>query len=271
MVNIVEAKWGQFMIFPNDILGQRLINDKDFEPHFYQLTQNIVKSGDVCLDCGANLGYHTVTLSKQVGNSGKVLAFEPLKVIFQQLNGNIFLNNIRNVNCFNVALGNEKKNIYMDSVNFDGHLVNIGATKVGSGGDLVEMVKLDDIVSEHVNFIKIDVQGSEILLLEGAQNIIKKSRPIMFVEVEEYWLNFFGYTSEQLLNKLLSMDYVLIRIKNSYPCDHLAVPRERTGEIYNMIKDLKYPISIIDGKSVKLIFDAEQDRTVLYGSYEINR
>lgn len=269
MINIVEAKWGKFMVFPNDALGQRLMEEKDFEPHFYQLTKNVIKEGSICLDCGANLGYHTVCLSRQVGPSGKVVSFEPLRLIFQQLNGNVFLNNLRNVTCINAALGNANRYIQMDSVNFDASFVNIGGTKIGNGGDIVEMIKLDDVVTDGVDFVKIDVQGSEVMLLEGAQTLIKNSRPIMFVEVEENWLRCFGYSSETLLNKLLSMDYILVRIKNKYPCDHIAIPREKIGQMDNIIKDIDCPVSVIDGKSVRLIFDAENYRDVLYGTYEV--
>lgn len=271
MTNIVEARWGKFMIFPNDNLGMKLANFKDYEPHFYELTKNIIKPGQVCVDCGANLGYHTVCMAKQVGPSGRVYSFEPLRVIYQQLNGNVFLNDLRNVFCINAALGNARKTIQMDGVNFDAAGVNIGGTKVGGGGDTAEMVKLDDIIGENVNFMKLDVQGSEVLLLEGAQQLIQRSRPVMFIEVEENYLRCFGFTSEILLNKLLSMDYVLGRVENECP-DHIAVPRERIGEMAGMIKDLSYPISIIDGKSVKLHFDPRAPHSnVLYSSFEVTK
>lgn len=269
MVNIVEARWGKFMVFPNDNLGMKLTNVKDYEPHFYELTKNIIRSGQTCVDCGANLGYHTVCMAKQVGPSGKVYSFEPLRVIHQQLSGNVFLNDLRNVFCINSAVGNEKKFIKMDSVNFDQHGVNIGGTKVGSGGDMAEMIKLDDLITEHVSFIKFDVQGSEVLALEGAAQLIEKYRPVMFIEVEEHYLKCFGFTSEILLNKLLSMDYILGRVENECP-DHIAIPRERANEMAEMIKDLSHPISIIDGKSVKLHFDPRAPHShILYSSFEV--
>lgn len=269
MVNIVEAKWGKFMIFPNDILGMVLTNEKDYEPHFYNITKNIIKEGDVCIDCGANLGYHTVCMAKQVGPQGKIFSFEPLRIIYQQLNGNVFLNNLRNVVCINAALGDSKKTVRMGRVNFDAPGVNIGGTKVGGTGDMVEMIKLDDVVAETVSFIKLDVQGSEVLLLDGAQQLIQKSRPVLFFEVEEHYLKSFGFSSEILLNKLLSMDYVFFRIKNKC-ADHMAIPRERKDEIPNIVKDLSKPVSIIDGKSVKLNFDPHFPRNhMLYSSLEV--
>jgi len=271
MTNIIEAKHGKFLVLPNDALGKALIENHDFEPHFYNIVKNVVKDGDTCLDCGANLGYHTVTLSKLVGRTGKVISFEPLRIIYQQLNGNVFLNDLRNVYCVNAAIGNENKMIQMDFVDVDATQINIGATKVGTGGDVVEMIRIDDIISNGVSFMKVDVQGSELLLLAGAEILIKNSRPIMFVEVEHEWLTYFNESSESLLNKLLSLDYILIRINTDYPCDHVAIPREKKHLMESILKDVGHPIDIIDGKSVSLKFDRTGNHWhILYGSYTVN-
>jgi hypothetical protein len=273
MPQIAETKHGRFLVLPNDALGQALLNKGDFESHFYNVAKNVVKFGDTCIDCGANLGYHTVTLSKLVGANGKVLSFEPLRVIFQQLSANVFFNDLRNVFTLNCAIGDQRGVIQMDYVDIDNRRgVNIGGTKVGTGGDMVEMVKLDNLAIENVSFIKIDVQGSEVMLLRGAEELIKKSRPIMFVEVENNWLNCFGETSETLLNKLMSLDYILIRINTEYPCDHVAVPREKKDLIPAIVKDLGHPYDIIDGKSISVQFDRDgSQRHINYGSYQVNQ
>ena len=147
MPTITDTVHGKFMVLPNDSLGQALIQKNDFEPHFYNIAKNVIKPGDICLDCGANLGYHTITMAKLAGSSGKVISFEPLRVIYQQLCGNVFINDLRNVFCFNVALGNENKMIQMDYVDVDRPQgINIGATKIGGGGDVVQMIKIDEVI-----------------------------------------------------------------------------------------------------------------------------
>ena len=176
MPTITDTLHGKFMVLSNDALGQALIQKNDFEPHFYNVAKNVIKTGDICLDCGANLGYHTITMAKLVGSGGKVISFEPLRVIYQQLCGNVFINDLRNVFCFNVALGNENKMIQMDYVDVDRPQgINIGATKIGGGGDVVQMIKIDDVINFSVSFLKIDVQGSEIFLLDGADTMIPVS------------------------------------------------------------------------------------------------
>lgn len=273
MNTIAETKHGKFLVLLNDSLGQALINKKDFEPHFYNVAKNVIKEGDICLDCGANLGYHTVTMAKLVGKAGKVIAFEPLRVIYQQLNGNVFLNDLRNVIALNVAVGNEQKIIQMDYVDVDHPIgVNIGATKIGKYGDMVEMIKIDDVIQNGVSFMKIDVQGSEVFLLDGAENLIKNARPVMFIEVENQWLTCFGQTSETLLNKIMSLDYILVRINTEYPCDHVAIPREKKHLLEHIMKDVGHPIDVIDGKSISVKFDrTDGQRDINYGSYIINQ
>lgn len=273
MSNIIDAKHGKFLILPNDALGQALMNNGDFEPHFYNVAKNVIKNDDICLDCGANLGYHTVTMAKMVGPRGKVISFEPLRVIYQQLNGNVFLNNLRNVFAINAAIGNERKVIQMDYVDVDNPRgVNIGATKIGMNGDMVEMIRLDDVIHNGVTFMKVDVQGSEVFLLEGASILIEKSRPVMFMEVENQWLNCFGQSSETLINKILSFNYILVRIKNEYPCDHVAIPREKAHLIDDIMKDVGHPTEIIDGKSVSLYFDrTDWQKAINYSGFQVHQ
>jgi hypothetical protein len=118
--------------------------------------------------------------------------------------------------------------------------------------------------------MKVDVQGSELLLLAGAETLIKNSRPIMFVEVENNWLRCFNESSESLLNKLLSLDYILVRINTDYPCDHVAIPREKKHMLDSIMKDVGYPIDIMDGKSIQIHFNRQSHSNILYGSYTVN-
>jgi FkbM family methyltransferase len=269
MPSIVQARAGKFMVLPNDSLGQTLQEKGDFEPHFHRLARNIIKPGDFCLDCGANLGYHTVEMAKLAGPRGAVIAFEPLRVIFQQMCGNVFLNDLRNVMTLNAAVGHENGHITMDAVNVDQPGVNIGGTKVGGGGDRAQMLKLDGM-NLKPSFMKIDVQGCEVRLLEGAEQTIRASKPVMFVEVEQNWLANFGFSSAALMNKLLSFGYLLVRINTEYNCDHLAVPLEKEALLPDYLKDLGIPYDVIKGSSVEVFFDKGGPWAhILYGSFKV--
>lgn len=269
MTTIAKTQAGCFLVLANDALGKVLLAQGDFEPHFLQIVRRVVKPGDLCLDLGANLGYHSVTLARLTGPAGVVLAFEPQRLIFQQLCGNAFLNGLRNIHVFNAAVGAVDGMIQMDAVDYDHSQVNIGCTKVGQGGDPATMMRLDSLKLEAVKFIKLDIQGCEEGFLTGAAATIANSRPVMFVEIEEYLLRCFGSSSEQLINRLLAMNYVLVRILNDYPCDHLAVPAEQAHLIPGYLQDLRCPHAIIKGRAVRVTMDHPVHPTAIYGTHEV--
>jgi FkbM family methyltransferase len=213
---------GNFIVFPNDAIAQHLKSGKPWEPHFKTVVQHLVKEGDTVLDCGANFGYNSVIMGKQIGPTGKLFAFEPQRIIHQQLCGNMILNNIYNTNVYNIALGNEKGITRMNPVPYDLDWVNIGDTSIGNGGDVVEIDSLDNYWLDEPDFIKIDVQGYELFTLQGAENTIKKSLPDIFIEVEEHQLAKFDVTKDQLFDYIRSFGYRMFRIDNEYPCDHIC-------------------------------------------------
>lgn len=249
MFTITQGTHGTFLVLPNDALGKVILEKKEFEPHFFNTVKNIVKEGDTCLDCGANLGHHTVVLSKLAGPTGHIISIEPQRIIYQQLNGNVFINGLKNVTCLQIALGlrDSEKKINMDYVDYDENNINIGACKVGYGGDQVEQKKIDSIINEntHVKFIKFDIQGSEVSALEGAKNVINRCRPIMFVEAEDVWLKFFGQNTKTLFDKINSFNYIILRVDNDYPHDYIAVPKEKENDIPGITKDTGWPITRI--------------------------
>ena len=129
---------------------------------------------------GAYIGTHSLPLSHF---SKKVYAIEGNDDIFSFLNKNIETNNIENIIPFNVVLSNKHNHL-----NF--YLRNTGTSRVSNKsihGDckVVEAKPLDTLISndEKIKLIKIDVEGHEFEVLEGAKNIIEKSRPTILIEV----------------------------------------------------------------------------------------
>jgi FkbM family methyltransferase len=231
---------GNFIVFPNDAIAQHLKSGQPWEPHFKTVVQHLVKEGDIVLDCGANFGYNAVIMGKQIGPSGILFAFEPQRIINQQLSGNMILNNIYNAIVVHAALGQEQGITTMSPVPYDLDWVNIGDTSVGEGGDEVQVITLDMIDSQP-DFIKMDVQGYELFALLGAENTIKQSLPDIFIEIEEHQLAKFNVTKEQLLNYIKSFGYRMFRIDNEYPCDHICTVNsidkvERLAELLPIVE-----------------------------------
>lgn len=274
MPSIVTTKNGQFMVLPNDAIGKHLTKHGDFEPHFRCIAEHVIVSGmadgkSTCVDAGANIGYHTVGMAKLLNGTGQVFSFEPQKIICQQLSGNVFLNDLRNVTTINAALGDMNGVITMDYIDVDQEDINIGGTKIGAGGCKSKMITLDSLGLNDVSFMKVDIQGCEVDFLNGARATIQTCRPVMFIEVENHLLTCFSASAEILLNTLLSLDYLVVRINNEYPCDHIAIPVEKEW-LVSVLSERLGSVDVIRGKSVKVKFDRpDAQPDILYGTYEV--
>ncbi len=137
----------------------------------------------IAVEVGANIGAHTVFLAEAVGPTGQVLAFEPQRVVFQTLCANIALNSITNVHSWNTAVGNAAGEIivpvldYRREHNFGG--LGLGHHKFG---ERVPVITLDSLKLPACHLLKVDVEGMEQEVLEGARNTIHRSKPILYVE-----------------------------------------------------------------------------------------
>ena len=214
---------GNFLIFPNDAIAQHIKSNRLWEPHFKNVIELFITPGDVVLDCGANFGYNAVLMGKRLKNQGLLLAFEPQRIIYQQLNGNLILNNIYNSYTYQTALGDGSQDTAtMSPVNYNSPWVNIGDTSLGEGGEEVEVIKLDDFDLDRVNFIKLDVQGFELFTLKGSSKLIDKHKPDIFIEIEPHQLEKFNYGENELIEYIKSFGYRIFKIDNEYPCDHIC-------------------------------------------------
>jgi FkbM family methyltransferase len=186
----------KFFYLENDrYIGQRIALEK-YEPYETQLILKQAKVGDVVVDVGANIGYYTVLLADKVGKNGKVYAFEPDKTNFEILVKNIKENNLKNVVPVNAAVGRKegKLKLHKSKDNLGDHKLYethppCGHSPLKKGGqngldkELVKIIKLDDYLADiKVNLIKIDTQGWEPEVIGGAKELIKKNKPVIFLE-----------------------------------------------------------------------------------------
>jgi len=190
--------FGKFKFFylENDrYIGQRIALEK-YEPYETKLILRQAKVGDVVVDVGANIGYYTVLLADKVGKNGKVYAFEPDKTNFEILVKNIKENNLENVVAVNAGVGSksETKILYKSKENLGDHKLYethppCGHPPLKKGGqndldeELIKIIKLDDYFKNiKIDLMKVDTQGWEPEVIEGAMKIIKRDQPIMFLE-----------------------------------------------------------------------------------------
>ncbi|MFN9091386.1 MAG: FkbM family methyltransferase [Alphaproteobacteria bacterium] len=146
------------------------------------LFSGLIKPGMLVVEVGANIGAHTVHLANLVGENGGVVAFEPQRVIFQMLCANLALNGIENTDAQCLAVGAAPGEIMVPRINYrrDG---NFGGISLGAdNGDMVEMIALDNLMLPACHMIKIDVEGMEKTVLDGARETISRFRPYLYVE-----------------------------------------------------------------------------------------
>lgn len=240
----------KFALFPNDnAVSSSIINGWQYEPYMFEflIRNNIQTTGRSIIDIGANNGSFAVDFAHLVGDRGNVYSFEPQRIIFYQLCGNVFMNGIDNVHCYNLAIGNSDTDIQVQKPNyFQNGNVNFGDVKVGKveGESVsVQQRRLDYFDFNDVVFIKIDVQGYELNVIKGAENTIRKHRPYLFVEFEDDLLKEAGTSEKELQEKIESLGYVVKRFQEGMPyqttsgkcLDCVCIPKEKFEEFNHII------------------------------------
>lgn len=152
--------------------------------------------GVVAIDCGANIGVHTVEWAKLMHDWGEVISFEAQEKIYYALAGNIAINNCLNVTARLAAVGDHCGEIEVPQLNYlspasFGSLElqkteqneNIGQQVDYANTKPVPLVTIDSLHLKRLDFIKIDVEGMEEAVLMGAKESIQQFHPIMMIEV----------------------------------------------------------------------------------------
>lgn len=180
-----KAKHGYTLYNKNDkYIGKSIEIYGEFSELELSLFEQICKPNTIMIEVGANIGTHTMALAKLVGENGRVYAFEPQRIVFQTLCANMALNSITNVEAFQVAVSNEEGSLIIPEFNY-AQENNFGGIELDkfTQGRKVPKVKLDDFLElDRLDFMKIDVEGMEQSVIEGAAMQIKKFKPILYVE-----------------------------------------------------------------------------------------
>lgn len=184
----------------NGFLDQYIYLNGVYEDHILSLILKHLPFDGVFMDIGANIGLHSLfaaCLLQRRGGKGKVYAFEPVPKLRDQLLRSIALNGFENVQTFDYAVGNENK-----SSTIFHNMGNMGASSLvpsfdGSVGSNIQIKRLDDEFGTggRVHFIKIDVEGYECQVIDGAKELISAQKPVLVIEFS------FGITDEVLLRQ----------------------------------------------------------------------
>jgi len=164
-------------------IGKSLQHYGEFSEGEVVLFQQVVKLGHVVLEVGANIGAHTLVLAQLVGPTGSVVAFEPQRIVYQTLCANLALNSIPNVHCYHAAVGKAPGQMVVPALDYSRDN-NFAGLELGSykDGEIVPVLTIDSLNLRKCNFLKIDVEGMEQEVLEGAVRSIAAHAPVLYVE-----------------------------------------------------------------------------------------
>lgn len=162
----------------------------DYEARLERFYLNVVKPGDVCVDVGAHKGRHTVPLAGAVGASGKVLAFEPIDFVAEQLQRSLGASGLSNVEVFNRALGRQAGSfsfiVALDALEYSGLRERVYDSPTRLRDVEVTVETLDEVVAARnlaaLRFIKIDTEGGEWDVIQGAAETIRRLSPVVSFE-----------------------------------------------------------------------------------------
>ena len=208
-----DARWGRFILLEGDLISFYMSEFGEWSETEVDLFRFILPKNGNCVEVGANMGTHSVPLSK-ICSEGRIFCFEPQRPIFQILCGNLALNNCTNVFARQQAVGSVDEVIEIETSNYD-EAWNYGSFSISEGfsverkfegwlqKELVEVVALDgdNAISrlKNIDLLKIDVEGHELEVLDGCKNLVSRTKPDIFIEAHNKRVvsEFMGYIKRQ--------------------------------------------------------------------------
>ena len=177
--------------------------------------EQTIRLGDTVLDVGANVGQYAALLARLVGPSGRVLGFEPDPYTYRMLVAS--MRRFGNVEVRPLALGDFAGSASIARVLDGDGLPNIGLTHLATNGEphaaTVSVARLDDIAESlgvgSCSFVKIDVEGSELRVLGGAQEFLARFRPLLLIELDDAMSARYGASPTGVISFLRRLGYSL--------------------------------------------------------------
>ena len=228
----------EFEVFENDGIGIDIIQGKIWEKHIISFLKNNLEKNMSFVDVGSHYGCHSLIASNLCE---MVYSFEPQKKLHGLQKNTIKNNSIKNIKLRNIGLSNKNEKTKMNPLNYENDWINSGDVSIGTNGEEITLKTLDSFKLDRVGIIKVDVQGFEKFVLEGAKKTIEKFKPTLIVEFEEGQLRKFGYGSSDLFDYIRNLGYHIYFLEYVWPSDHVCVHKDNLSDFIN-----KNEISMLD-------------------------
>lgn len=182
------------MLYPlKDVyVGKSLEVYGEWCPLEVEVLELFLRSGDFVIEVGANVGSHTIPLARKVGRGGRIYALEPQPRIHQILSANALLNNCPQIVPLQLAASDHNDYSRMPIIDY-GQALNFGAVSLSFMNSVaptddhfqISQVRIDDLFElPRLRLIKLDVEGMEGPVLQGARGLIRRFQPFIYAEAD---------------------------------------------------------------------------------------
>jgi len=193
--------------------SQRNIYLGSYEREETRVLRRVLRRGGTVVDVGANVGYFTALAARCVGESGRVIAFEPSPYAFERLTALLKRNALRSCVVENLGLSDWSGEV---ALYLDDSYRNHSPTMSRQGGQEYARVRvetldavLDRLRVECIDLMKIDVGGHEPRVLDGARRSIESGRvKTLLCEFNDHWLRCAGSSASELAQKVVQLGFV---------------------------------------------------------------
>jgi FkbM family methyltransferase len=216
---ITKLRLERVPLFNRAYLALYMVYKRYIEAGPIERLKEFVPAGSLVIDVGANVGFFTLRFAKWVGDGGKVIAIEPEDRNYANLVEAIeregFSGRVEPLKAVAAATSGELF-LEINPVNHADHKISRDGTGLPTSAVTLDQLVPDKAVLRPA-LVKIDVQGAEMMVLEGAAETLRLSGPALFIEMHEAGLNMFGVSISAILDRLAKHGYEAYWLARSGP------------------------------------------------------
>ena len=209
-----------------DSVARAIKNNEIFDKEVISLAKKYIRPGSIVLDIGANFGQMSVLFSKMVGTKGKVHSFEADDFVYEILQKNIAENTGNVTTHYGAVHDKGNETLYFPLQDFKRHASygSYGIDYINKKGRPIKTIKIDDIKFElPISFVKIDIQGGDLLAMKGAVNTIAEHKMPIIFEYEYRIEEEMNLSFQEYIDFVKSIGYKFERVVDG--SNYLIVPR----------------------------------------------